>query len=377
MTSSVPTSSILTPEALDRALSLRDLTDPQQGPHAMQQLLAAIHEALAERWACRRLLHRASPLVSVQDNYDRLGYPAGGAARDSRYTRYVTPNILLRSQTSAMIPNLLRTLALDPPDDVLLICPGLVYRRDAIDRLHVGEPHQLDLWRIKRGRLSSHDLAEMARTVVATALPGQRYRLIPSRHPYTAIGMQIDVAVGGGWVEIGECGMAANHVLADAGLETTEVTGLAMGLGLDRLLMLRKGIDDIRLLRSEDPRVARQMLDLAPYIAVSDQPSIARDLSVAVAADLGVEEIGDVIREALIEDLERLESVELLSETPYEDLPSSAHARMGIRPGQKNVLLRLIMRDPVRALTRHEANAIRDRVYGAVHCGERLELAAS
>ena len=376
MTSSVPALSVLTSEALDRALSLRDLSDPQHGPHAMQQLVAAIHEALTERWACRRLLHRANPLVSVQDNYDRLGYPADGAARDARYTRYITPNILLRSQTSAMIPNLLRTLALDPPEDVLLICPGLVYRRDTIDRLHIGEPHQLDLWRIKRGPLSSHDLAEMARTVVATALPGHRYRLIPSRHPYTAIGMQIDAAVGDDWVEIGECGMAAPHVLADAGLDTTAVTGLAMGLGLDRLLMLRKGVDDIRLLRSEDPRIARQMLDLRPYMPVSDQPPITRDLSVAVTADLESEEIGAAIREALGEDSERLESVAVLAETLYEDLPPAAHARMGIRPGQKNILLRLVIRDPVRTLTRPEANAIRDRVYAAVHDGDRLELAA-
>lgn len=145
----------LTPEALERALDLRDLSDPLQGPHAMQRIVDVLHEALARRWHCRRLLHRASPLVSVADNYDRLGYPADGAARDARYTRYVTARTLLRTHTSAMIPGLLRSLALDPPADVLLVCPGLVYRRDAIDHLHTGEPHQLDLWRVTRGRLNT------------------------------------------------------------------------------------------------------------------------------------------------------------------------------------------------------------------------------
>ena len=84
------TPQLLTHEALERALNLRDLSDPCQGPHAMQQIVKAIYEALASRWHCQRYLHRASPLLSVAENYDRLGYPPDGAARDARYTRYVT-----------------------------------------------------------------------------------------------------------------------------------------------------------------------------------------------------------------------------------------------------------------------------------------------
>lgn len=117
---------------LIRALSLRDLTDPAAGPHAMQQLLAAIYAALP----APVLVHRASPIVSIEHNYDRLGYPPDGAARDARYTRYVCATALLRTQTSALIPPLLRSIT--PPDEVVLACPGIVYRRDVIDRLHVG-----------------------------------------------------------------------------------------------------------------------------------------------------------------------------------------------------------------------------------------------
>ena len=116
--------------------------------------------------------------LTLADNYDHLGYPPEGMARDARYTRYVTEQYLLRTHTSAMVPSLLRALALDPPEDVLLVCPGLVYRRDTIDRLHTGEPHQLDLWRLKRSQLTPGDLNAMVKTVVETVLPGYAYRVI-------------------------------------------------------------------------------------------------------------------------------------------------------------------------------------------------------
>lgn len=367
---------VLSYEALVHALHLRDLTDPQRGTHAMQQIIGAIHTALAERWQCRRHLHRACPIVAIEDNYDQLDYPAGGAARDARYTRYVTDRMLLRTQTSAMIPGLLRGLALDPPDDLLLICPGLVYRRDVVDRLHTGEPHQLDLWRVKRGRLTDADLSGMIATAVDAALPEHRYRVVDANHPYTTNGLQIDVEDNGEWIEIGECGQAAPAVLARAGLDSAQITGLAMGLGLDRILMLRKGIEDIRLLRSDDPRIAKQMLDLAPYLPVSNQPPIRRDLSIAIAQELTAEELGDRIREAMHDHLEHIESVQILDEASYENLPPAAHARMGMRPGQKNVLLRLVIRACTRTLTSAEANVIRDGVYRALHQGECMELAA-
>ena len=82
-----------------------------------------------------------------------------------------------------------------------------------------------------------------------------------------------------------------------------------MGLGLARLLMLRKGIDDIRLLRSEDPRVRAQMLDLSPYKAVSREPATRRDLSLVVAAERTEAELGDRVRTALGTDADCVESI--------------------------------------------------------------------
>lgn len=369
--------SILSAEVLRRTLSVRDLTDPTSGPHALQQLVEAALEALRQAWGCAVRVHRQSPIVSIADNYDRLHYPPDGAARDARYTRYVCDTALLRTQTSAMIPGLLRRLAEAPPEDVLLACPGLVYRRDCIDRLHTGEPHQMDLWRIRRGTpLGVADLREMIETVARALLPGREPRVEPARHPYTTDGLQIDVRDGAQWVEIGECGLALPALLAENGLEPERTTGLAMGLGLDRILMLRKGLDDIRLLRSADPRIASQMLDLEPYRPVSSMPAVRRDLSLVLAEEDTPEELGDAVRAALGERAELVESVEVRSETPYRELPAAAVARLGIAPGQKNVLLRVVLRALDRTLTHEECNVLRDDIYAALHRGSSWEWAA-
>jgi phenylalanyl-tRNA synthetase alpha chain len=366
----------LTPEALARALAVRDLTDPAQGLHSVQLVAGAAAGALAAAWRCEVVVERASPIVSIADNYDRLHYPADGAARDARYTRYVSPARLLRTQTSAMIPPLLRRLAGRPPADALLVCPGVVYRRDAIDRLHSAEPHQVDLWRIRRGApLGPADLDEMIGIVAGAVVPGRPVRTTAASHPYTVGGLQLDARSGEDWVEIGECGVALPALLRESGLPEAW-SGLAMGLGLDRLVLLAKGMDDIRLLRSGDPRIAGQLRDLTPYRPVSRHPPVRRDLSVAVAGDASAESLGDRVREALGDRAADVEAVEVLSETPRDELPAAARARLGLLPGQKNVLLRVVLRALGRTLTDAEANRLRDDVYAAVHEGTAYEWAA-
>jgi len=150
--------------------------------------------------------------------------------------------------------------------------------------------------------------------ILADALfPGRPWRSEPRRHPYTHGGLQVDVARDDEWIEVWECGLAHPDVLADAGLDGW--SGLALGMGLDRLLMLRKGIPDIRLLRSGDPRVAGQMNDLEAYRAISDLPALTRDLSVAIPADADAEQLGDRVREVLGMGADLLEAITIVSET--------------------------------------------------------------
>ncbi|MCU0657797.1 MAG: hypothetical protein MUF64_21810 [Polyangiaceae bacterium] len=369
---------VLSLAALVSSLTLPDLTDPASGPHALQLLLGEGLTALSERWGIEPTVERALPLVTVADNYDHLGYPPCGVARDARYTRYVNDGILLRTQTSAMIPPLLRRLARCPVSDHLLACPGLVYRRDSIDRLHTGEPHQVDLWRIRRGAPLGHeDLIEMIETLVSSMLPGRPWRVTGATHPYTEQGLQIDVRKGDSWVEVGECGLASPALLERCGLPVPPVSGLAMGLGLDRMLMLRKGLDDIRLLRAAEPRVQAQLQDLTPWRPVSLMPPVRRDLSLACEPATGVEELGDQVRASLGEDAALIEAVEVISETEGERIPPAGRARIGMREGQKNVLLRVTLRALDRTLTDEECNALRNRIYAALHRGTVVPLATS
>jgi phenylalanyl-tRNA synthetase alpha chain len=149
-----------------------------------------------------------------------------------------------------------------------------------------------------------------------------------------------------------------------------------LGLGLDRLLMLRKHIKDIRLLRSTDPRITAQMQDLAPYREVSCMPPVLRDISLVLAEGADLEDIGDQVREALPEDADVVEHVEILSQTPYEALPNAARARLGIALGQKNVLLRIVLRALDRTLTSEACNVYRDAIYAKLHEGTVWHWAA-
>jgi phenylalanyl-tRNA synthetase alpha chain len=232
---------------------------------------------------------------------------------------------------------------------VLLVCPGIVYRRDAIDWQHTGTPHQLDLWRITRRAMRDTDMDQMIAVLLGALAPGRPRRRQPRTHPYTLGGRQVDVYQDGRWVEVAQCGLAHRSVLAAAGLPGR--SGLALGMGLDRLLMLVKHIPGIRLLRSGDPRITGQMLDLARCRHVSSMPAITRDLSVAVAEDEDEETLGDRVRDALGADASRVEEVRVLSAAAYPQLPASAIGRLGAKPGQKNLLVRVVLRDLETTLT--------------------------
>src|SRR3712207_9356823 len=115
--------------------------------------------------------------------------------------------------------------------------------------------------------------------------------------------------------------------------------------------MLRKGIPDIRVLRSTEPRIAAQLLDLRPWRPVSSQPSVRRDLSIVADAPVDAELLGDAVRTALGPAVEDLEAATVPSSTGHADLPDSARPRLGLRPDPGHPVTRPGSRPPSGALT--------------------------
>jgi phenylalanyl-tRNA synthetase alpha chain len=117
------------------------------------------------------------------------------------------------------------------------------------------------------------------------------------------------------------------------------------------------------------------MLDMARYQAVSPTPPVTRDLSVAVPDDDDDETLGDRVRDALGADTACVEEVRVLPATAYQQLPASSIGRLGARPGQKNLLVRVVLRDLDKTLTNQTANALRDRIYLTLHQGAEYQWA--
>lgn len=258
---------ILTPDALARALAVRDLTDPSQGPHAVQRVLDAAVKALAGAWRCAVVHHRASPLVADVEQHARLLDDSGGTAR------WASPTTLLRTRAAALVPRALEQLAPAPPRDALLVCPGVVFRATAAERLRAREGHEVELWRIRRGTPQGlRDVAEIIGAVARASLPGMTLSTLKIEAPWLSDARQVDVRVRGEWVTVGAAGLVDRALLAEAGLPP-DASAVALTLDLDRAVALAKGLEDVALLRSQDPRVATQMLDLSPYVPAADVPA--------------------------------------------------------------------------------------------------------
>ena len=362
-------SHLISKERLANTLAIKDLSDPDNGIHAINLVVRKVYDyLLAKKNWPKPEVRRAHPISSVTNDFDRLYFPPDSLNRLPRYTRYLDEKTILRTHTTAMIPDILKEIQTKDIEDYSVLCPGLCYRRDVVDKKHVGEPHQMDIWRIKKGepRLEREALIELIESVLDATITGAKYRANEVNHPYTINGLEVEIMVNGDWLELLECGEAHPQLLLDAGLNPEEYSGLAMGIGLDRMVMLLKGIDDIRLLRSDDPRIKQQMEHLHSYQSVSKYPPIRQDISVSTSLETSEEDICEKIQDALQEDANTVEEISILSETPFEQLPPQAIERLGIKPNQKNLLVRIVLRSHERSLTHEEANHMRDLMYRAI-----------
>lgn len=360
--------------ALKNYLAIADLTQSAT-PHAVKLVCDQIIDYVKKTHPKSDVrVYRKDPVVTVKDNYDNLLISSDNISRSSTYTHYVDRDHILRTHTSAHIPAILRELALQNDwSDVVILLPGLAYRRDVSDKKHVSQVHMLEMWRIvknaKHRAINKQDLLNVITGITETAAPGWKLRIENSPHPYTNGGIEINALKDGRDIEIGECGLIKEPILERAGLDPAKYSGWAGAVGLDRLVMTLKNIPDVRYLRSSNPKIADQMTNLRPYVEVSNQPAIKRDMSYCVSQSYVEEDISEDIRQALGANLDSLEEVEILSETPYKDLPSAVRSRLGCAPSQKNVLVRITLRNLERSITNADANKLYDRIYSQVNKG--------
>ncbi|MBN2015310.1 hypothetical protein JW766_00565 [Candidatus Dojkabacteria bacterium] len=360
---------------LKKYLEIKDLTKCKKD-HAIKLLYLEIREYMKKHHPDSEVLvYRLNPIVNIEDNYDKLLIPKDNTSRSSTYTHYVDKKRMLRTHTSAKMLDILKKLSKDPEwKDVVIMLPGLVYRRDITDKIHLGVCHQLDVWRVVKGgktHISQDDLMKVIRGIITLAAPGWKERIVDMPHPYTRKGVEVNVVKDDRDIEILESGLINDEILNNAGLDPDIYSGWAMGMGLDRLVMTKKDMDDIRYIRSDNTRIAEQMQNLEKYREVSDQPSISRDMSYCVPRGYVEEDINDDIRNALGKQEDILESVKVLDEIEYRDLPKVAKDRLGCSDDQKNVLVRITLRHLSKTLTKADANKMYTAIYTKVNYGSR------
>ena len=350
-------------ETIDNLLKVTDLTLPTpagQDRNIIGKIFDDVVAKLTERGFENIMIVRGDAVVTVQDNFDKLLFPAGNPGRSSTYTRYVDEDHILRTHTTAAIPSTFEKLDKNTLDRQTFVLPGLVYRRDVIDPRHLDVFHQIDVWTLQKvathGKTTREDLLKLAQTVFDAACPGAKMIVLEAKHPYTLDGIEVYAEIEGGrQIEVLEAGLAHPEVLRNAGINPDEFAGLALGMGVERLIMARKNLPDIRLIRSTDPRIVKQMTNMEPFKSVSDQPAMSRDMSYCVDKNYSEEDICEKIREAFGDHADLLEEVKIMGRTSYHDLPPIAREKLGAKEGQDNILVRIILRHPDKTLTKQEA----------------------
>lgn len=186
-------------------------------------------------------------------NFTALNTPEHHPARAMHDTFYFADGRLLRSHTSPVQIHYMQENK--PP--FRLIAPGRVYRRDH-DMTHTPMFNQIEGLLISE-ESSFADLKGLLHNVLEQFFEKElEIRMRPSYFPFTEPSAEVDVTWRGQWLEILGCGMVHPNVLASCGIDSERYTGFAFGMGLERLVMLRYGIPDLRLLFENDLRFLKQ-----------------------------------------------------------------------------------------------------------------------
>ena len=187
-------------------------------------------------------------------NFDALNIPANHPARADHDTFYFNPDVMLRTQTSGVQ---IRTMEVEKPP-IRIISPGRVYRND-YDQTHTPMFHQVEGLMVDKN-VSFTELKGILHDFLNHFFEKDlTVRFRPSYFPFTEPSAEVDVmGENGKWLEVLGCGMVHPNVLKSVGIDPEEYTGFAFGMGVERLTMLRYGVNDLRAFFENDLRFLKQ-----------------------------------------------------------------------------------------------------------------------
>jgi phenylalanyl-tRNA synthetase alpha chain len=199
-------------------------------------------------------------------NFEALNIPENHPARDEQDTFYISDRVVLRTQTS---PVQIRTMEKSKPP-IRIIAPGRVYRSDAVDATHSPLFNQIEGLVVDKGITMANLKGTLDTFAQRFFGEKTRTKFRPHHFPFTEPSAEVDVSCfvcggegcrvckGSGWIEILGAGMVHPDVLKKGGIDPEVYSGFAFGMGLERIVMIKYGIDDIRLLFENDIRFLKQ-----------------------------------------------------------------------------------------------------------------------
>lgn len=207
---------------------------------------------------------------TVRNNFDALNAPKDHPSRDMSDTFYITEDILLRTQTSPVQIRTMEKAVKEGNLPLKIIVPGRCFRCDSPDATHSPMFHQIEVLVVGKDITFAEFKGTMETFVQKLYGPETKTKFRPHNFPFTEPSAEIDVTCfkcGGsgcpvckqeGWIEILGAGMVHPNVLRNCGIDPDVYTGFAAGMGVERLAMLKYGIDDIRLMFENDIRFLDQ-----------------------------------------------------------------------------------------------------------------------
>lgn len=297
-------------------------------------------------------------IITTEQCFDLLNTPKDHPSRKETDTYYLDDTHILRTQTTAFWSFYLKDKEvlerLERDGEIKALAPGIVYRKDEIDRHHFPAFHQIDgLLICKKSKkvITQQDLKDV-QVDLAKGIFGENieYKFLDDTFPYTIESLEMDIMFNGNWLEVNGAGLVNPVVLRNFGLDPEVYNGWAFGFG-ERLAMIKMEIPDIRILWSEDPRITSQFKDInSKYKEVSKYPETSRDISFIIDKNINLNNYYEIVRD-FAENL--IEEVKLVDEFENEE-------KFG--KDKKSYTFRIVYRSPERTLTNEEINKIQEEI---------------